>query len=251
MPLAVAADTDIGRLRSVNQDAVHAATFRDGGAALLIVADGLGGHAAGEVASRSAVETIAEAVAADLAGNGRLDTDPAAFLRALVEDTNASIYVQAAGNPNWAGMGTTLVAAWISHDQVTVAHVGDSRAYCLHDGTLVQLTTDHSWVEAEVRAGRLRAEAARSHPRRHIVLRSLGTGPALDVDVLGPVPFSSGDRLLLCTDGLHGVIPDDESAAILGGYAPTECVVRLLAAANDAGGPDNIGVAVGQSLPPA
>ncbi len=248
MLLDVAAASDVGHVRTVNQDAVHAELFRaaadDGDNALLIVADGLGGHAAGDVASAAALQTIVDAAHdADTPGSAQPFDDPAR-LAAAVQAANAAIRRRAAENVAWTGMGTTIVVAWVGHGRATIAHAGDSRAYHLRGAELRALTRDHSWVEEEIRAGRLTPEAARSHPNRSVVLRCLGTREPVDVEIAAHIQLADGDQLLLCSDGLHGVVGDAAIAAILSGRHPADSVTRLIAAANDNGGPDNIGVAV-------
>lgn len=248
MPLDVAAASDVGQVRTVNQDAVHAELFRaepdDSDSALLIVADGLGGHVAGEVASAAAVQTIVDAAHDVVAPGSPQPFDDPARLAAAVRTANATIRRRAAENVAWTGMGTTIVVAWVGHGRATIAHAGDSRAYHLRGAELRALTRDHSWVEEEIRAGRLTAEAARSHPNRSVVLRCLGTRETVDVEIAAGIQLADGDQLLLCTDGLHGVVGEADIAAILTGRQPADSVTRLIAAANGNGGPDNIGVAV-------
>jgi serine/threonine protein phosphatase PrpC len=245
MPIEVAAGTHVGRVRPINQDAVHAATFHADRRACLIVADGLGGHAAGEVASDLAVRTMA-AASAELLSQDAFDLRTAAdSLRASVEDANARIHTQAQADPALTGMGTVIVAAWLTSDAVLLAHAGDSRAYLLSAGKFRQITADHSWVSEALREGRLSKEEARTDPRSNIVTRSLGTGEQVQVDLTGPLTLAAGDRLLLCTDGLHGVVTDPDSATILARGTLEQAVAALIEAANAGGGPDNIGVSLG------
>ena len=246
MPINVAVATDIGRQRAINQDAVHAESFAATDAAILMVADGLGGHPAGEVASQMTVEMVARESRRVLADPTRTPGRTAAALLSLLADANTAIRERAAANPLEMGMGTTVVVAWIVHDEALIAHVGDSRAYGFQNGRLRQLTTDHSWVDVEVRAGRLTPEQARFHPSRNIVLRCLGTDERSDPEITGPVALANGDQLLLSTDGLHGVVLDDDIAGILSEDRGAVSASRLIAAANRRGGPDNIGVALAE-----
>ena len=255
MSIEVAADTDVGRLRAVNQDAVQAATFRsraDGPVdrACLIVADGLGGHAAGEIASALAIETIADASAALLSRPDlSLDSaDTASALVDAVQEAHTRVLDRATQEPRLTGMGTVIVVAWLvvhgGEAGMLLAHAGDSRAYHLAHGALSQVTPDHSWVGEAVREGRLTAAQARTDPRRNVVTRSLGAQETVEVELTGPMRLSPGDRILLCSDGLHGVVDNDALRDLLGQGDPSTTARALIDAANAGGGPDNIGVAI-------
>ena len=273
MTIAVAAGTDVGRLRAVNQDAVHAATFRSGTRACVLVADGLGGHAAGEVASGLAVQLIGAAAERVLPGETRAGEDEAhttldlaaestgAALRAAVEEAHDRIVTQASLDAALSGMGTVVVVAWLTSSgdgarpahgaglpggEVLLAHAGDCRAYLRSGEEFRQLTADHSWVGEAVRAGRMTAEAARTDARRNVVTRSLGAQATVEVELTGPLTLRAGDRLLLCSDGLHGVVEDASMGRLLGEGSIAEAVQALIDAANAAGGPDNIGVAIAE-----
>ena len=139
-------------------------------------------------------------------------------------------------------MGAVVVAAWIIGYRAYVAHVGDARAY--RAGALTRLTTDHSWVAEALREGRIRIEQARSHAARHVVTRALGVAGRADVEIDGPIDLGAGDRLLLCSDGLHGVVAESTVSDIVAKWPPADAIPRLIDAANVRGGPDNIGVAV-------
>ena len=227
-----AAATDIGLVRQSNQDAVYV----DG--ALAVVADGMGGHAAGEVAAQIAVATVREGYYADESVEG---------LVAAVERANAAIVRDAKENPERFGMGTTLLAVAITYDYAgaaspTLVHVGDSRAYQLRDGALRQLTQDHSVAEEWVRMGRLTPEEAEVHPRRHQLTRGVGVEEEVAVDVLS-IDAQVGDRLLLCSDGLSNELVPDELARLAGDPVDLDDAVEgLVAAARAAGGHDNISV---------
>jgi protein phosphatase len=228
--------TDVGRRRASNQDA-FGELMAASGARLLVVADGMGGHAGGATASRVAVEIIEEVV-------GRSTEAPETLLRAALETANSRVHEEAQKDASLSGMGTTGVALLFQPDgSAWVAHVGDSRAYRLRDGKLEQLTPDHSLVAELERRGMITAEEAQAHPRRNEVLRSIGVEPEVEVDV-AQVDARPGDQYLLCSDGLSGVVNDDEIAAELLRAPPEVAARRLVDAANERGGPDNITVQI-------
>ena len=228
--------TDVGMRRASNQDAFGGLVAASG-ARLLIVADGMGGHAGGATASRVAIETIEEVV-------GRSTDAPETVLRMALEAANRRVHEEAQKDASLSGMGTTGVALLFQPDgSAWVAHVGDSRAYRLRDGSLEQLTPDHSLVAELERRGMITAEEAQVHPRRNEVLRSIGVEPEVDVDV-AQVDARPGDQYLLCSDGLSGVVRDEEIAAELLRAPPEVAARRLVDAANERGGPDNITVQI-------
>jgi serine/threonine protein phosphatase PrpC len=237
----VASLTDVGRQRSNNQDA-YGELRGESGACLLIVADGMGGHAGGATASRLAVETVEQIF--------RASTDaPDVMLRAALEAANREVHNRANNDSSLAGMGTTGVALLLpASGPGWVANVGDSRAYRLRGGQLEQLTLDHSLVAELERRGMLTPEEALVHPRRNEVLRSLGVEPDVMVD-LTEIDVLPGDQFLLCSDGLSGVVSDDEIASLMAGHPPAEAARRLVDAANDRGGPDNVTVQIAR-IPP-
>ncbi|MBU3675453.1 MAG: Stp1/IreP family PP2C-type Ser/Thr phosphatase, partial [Solirubrobacteraceae bacterium] len=221
--------TDTGRQRRVNEDAFHAR------APLFIVADGMGGAQAGEVASGTAVEMIPGQIAPD---GGSVEQR----LADAVQAANARIHELSVSDDERAGMGTTLTAAWVGEKEVTLVHVGDSRCYRWRDGGLERLTDDHSLVEEMVRQGRLTPEEAAVHPQRSIITRALGPEGVVEPDTL-TVPARGGDLFLLCSDGLTSMIGEDEIAAVLASTDDIEAVGRALVdRANEAGGRDNITV---------
>lgn len=224
------AATHAGRVRPSNQDAVYA------NHGLFIVADGMGGHNAGETASRIAVEVIS---------NGHYES--AAELSEAVIDANAEILSTANNRPDLQGMGTTLCAmALVDSNPPTavLVNVGDSRAYRLHNDELTQLTIDHSYVAELVQSGSITPEEAAVHPYRNMVTRSVGINLDLEVDSWG-IELTEGDRFLICSDGLFGELADNQIAAFLGrNENPEDAARQLLTAANDHGGRDNISVIV-------
>ena len=221
--------TDTGRQRRVNEDAFHAR------APLFIVADGMGGAQAGEVASGTAVEMIPGQIAPD---GGSVEQR----LADAVQAANARIHELSVSDDERAGMGTTLTAAWVGEKEVTLVHVGDSRCYRWRDGGLERLTDDHSLVEEMVRQGRLTPEEAAVHPQRSIITRALGPEGVVEPDTL-TVPARGGDLFLLCSDGLTSMIGEDEIADVLASTDDIEAAGRALVdRANQAGGRDNITV---------
>ncbi|NIM62023.1 MAG: SpoIIE family protein phosphatase, partial [Acidobacteria bacterium] len=196
--------TDVGRRRENNQDQLLVDEQRD----VYAVADGMGGHAAGEVASNIAIQALAETI----------DKEPEAeadrFLVEAFQEGNRRICESVLARGEWRGMGTTIVALVRRDDKVTIGHVGDSRSYVLRDGNLLQLTDDHSWVGEQVRMGLLTDEEAQKHPMRNIVTRAMGNRLELEVDVLEQA-IEPGDVYLLCSDGLNSMIGDDQIGQIL------------------------------------
>lgn len=229
--------TDRGRVRANNEDAI--AIVAELG--LAVLADGMGGYNAGEVASAMAVDEVVRALRATLPRATSPDEQEQA-IRASVARANQAILRAAATHPPYHGMGTTLVLARLDGGQVTIAHVGDSRAYRLRRGTLEPLTRDHSLVQEQVAAGRLAAERARDMPYRHLLTHALGAEPTARPD-LSRHGIEPGDRYLLCSDGLHDMLDDAAiTAELLHAASPRAGAQALLDAANAAGGQDNISI---------
>lgn len=223
------ARSDVGCVRSHNEDSYLVAS------PLFAVCDGMGGHAAGEVASSIAVETIAKTAPGS--------ADPA-LLGAAIEAANAAVIEAAMNGVGRPGMGCTATAAYIDGTTLALAHVGDSRAYLMHEGTLIRVTRDHSYVEELVDAGEITADEARVHPNRSVITRALGSDPAMYADHF-QLNIEEGDRLILCSDGLSGMVPDGEIEAIAAQSAtPQICTDNLVDAALAAGGSDNVTVVV-------
>jgi serine/threonine protein phosphatase PrpC len=222
------AGTDTGRQRRANEDS-HLAR-----APLFVVADGMGGAQAGEVASRIAIESFQDGLQ-DAAS-------PEAALAELTQRANAHIHELSHSNAEQAGMGTTLTAVYVGEREVSIAHVGDSRAYRLRDGVLERLTEDHSLVDELLRQGRLTPEEALEHPQRSVITRALGPEGAVEVDTRS-YSAREGDVYLLCSDGLTTMLAEDRLAELLLAHASLrEAGEALIAAANEAGGRDNITV---------
>jgi protein phosphatase len=222
--------TDTGHQRSTNEDA-HLAR-----SPIFVIADGMGGAQAGEVASRLAVEHFADGLP------GASGEDARERLVLAVRQANTEIHALSEADALRAGMGTTLTAAYVGPSEVSFAHVGDSRAYLLRDGELERITEDHSLVEELLRQGRLTEEEAEEHPQRSIITRALGPEPDVDVDTFA-VEAADGDLYLICSDGLTSMISEATVAEILRG-APdlVSAAEQLIAAALDAGGRDNVTV---------
>ena len=220
-------DSDLGRQRQGNEDNYYVR------APLFVVADGMGGAQAGEVASELAVQQFEGGLP-----DGR---EPADALVELIHAANAQIHEQARADSQRAGMGTTVTAAYLAGDVVVVAHVGDSRCYLLRDGDLIRLTRDHSLVDELIRRGKLTEEQAESHPQRSVITRALGPEPNVEVDVEA-FPARAGDVFLLCSDGLTSMVHEPKLKPLLTDQDRSleQTGRALIAAANEAGGEDNI-----------
>ena len=234
MRLSSFAGSDVGLVRSGNEDSYFC------GRTVFAVADGLGGHQGGEVASAAAVEPLAALDGREFAEPG----EAAEALVAAIREANSAILDRAAGDPDLWGMGTTVTAAAVAGGRrLQLGHVGDSRAYLLRDGSLEQLTTDHTVVGELVRRGRLTPAQAAIHPERSILTRAVGLDPRIPVDTPDPLELRDGDQVLLCSDGLTEAVDDDRIAELLSAQADGNAACQaLIDAANAAGGPDNITV---------
>ncbi|MBI4491324.1 MAG: protein phosphatase 2C domain-containing protein [Chloroflexi bacterium] len=239
--LDVGIATDAGRRRSHNQDAVFCeptdSPYAQARGVLCVVADGMGGHSAGEVASRLAIEATREAYYHATA------TNPALALHEAIRIAHGRILAEASADPSRQGMGTTLTAAVIHGRALTIGHLGDSRAYLVAERSLRQLTTDHTWVEEQRATGMLTADQARTHPHRNALTQALGRTSQLHVQIV-QATLHDGDTLLLCSDGLHGPVPDDQFARLVWGRSAASAAAAMVDAANRAGGPDNISAIV-------
>lgn len=230
--------TSIGQVRSTNQD-YFGEFMRPNGDRLLVVADGMGGHRGGATASRLATETIGDVFANSTANSPDTLYDAVAAANARVHQTSLE-------DPELRGMGTTVVTVLFDAEGlVWVAHVGDSRAYRLHDDVMEQITQDHSVVGEMVRRGLITAEEAEAHPRRNEILRSVGVESAVEIDV-AQVLSAPGDFYVLCSDGLSGQVSDAEIADVVQSMAPQPAAKRLVEMANDRGAPDNVTVQIAQ-----
>ncbi len=226
--------TDVGRVRQINQDLPLERTN------LYAVADGMGGHVGGEVAARVAVETLELSFEREPTADG---------LGRAFDEANFAVWQESQVNTDLRGMGTTLTAAALvagsdKHDVLVLANVGDSRAYVYSEGEMSQVTADHSLAEERMRHGEITVQEAAVHPQRHILTRALGVGPDVQTD-MWELQLRTGDRLLLCSDGLSNEVDMEEMATVLAGEPdPGEAARQLVDAANSHGGSDNITVVV-------
>ena len=235
--------TDKGRVRPTNQDIYQIEAREENQTALLVVCDGMGGANAGNVASRFAAQVFTESIKAEL--TRPLDAKERQELMAhALEEANQTVFSLAGRQPEFRGMGTTLVAALVQGGEATVLNVGDSRAYLFDGENLRQLTEDHSYVEEMRRQGRITAEVARTHPQKNLITRAVGVEPAVEGDLF-EVALRKNEVLLLCSDGLSGMAEDQQIAAAIKN-AKTLALAgdALLNLAMEGGGRDNITVAL-------
>ena len=228
--------TDVGRKRKINQDSIFASDRPVGNLPnLYIVADGMGGHNAGDFASRYAVNTVREFIA------GSREKNPVKLINEAIRLANSGIIREAGEHEEMYGMGTTIVVTTVIDQYVYTANVGDSRLY-LYDGTLKQITRDHSLVEEMVMLGEITEEEARTHPDRHIITRAVGAAEEVEVDFFD-YQLPPDSQILMCADGLTNMVRDEEIRKILGRSENLETKVRsLIETANENGGKDNIAV---------
>ena len=241
MKISVMAATDTGRVRDHNED-YHTALWGKesppGVDALLVVADGMGGHAAGEVASKMTVDGIVQSLNDQAEGVSKLEGNAfGAFLEKVLEEVNQDVW-QAGQEADKRGMGTTCTLAAIRGDQLFLAHIGDSRAYLLRDGELHQISKDHSWLEDAVDQGVITREQARVHPNRNVITRAIGLEQQPQIDT-SAMALADGDLLLLCSDGLNSMIPDEDIQRVLKESLTDAVCGDLIEAAHEAGGHDN------------
>lgn len=237
-----AAKTDLGRVRENNEDKFdfyepEDPTLLATRGCLYAVADGMGGHAAGQIASEMALKALVAAYY-----DGPTESIPHALLEAI-QCANDTVFQVARMMPDRSGMGTTLTVAVLAEDTLYIGHVGDSRAYLIRDGEIRQITQDHSWVAEQVRMGGLTEEEAEIHPWRNIITRSIGNQDTVEADVFVE-EARAGDIVVLCSDGLTGHVRADEIRRIASAHAPSEACRQLIELAGARGGRDNITVAV-------
>lgn len=230
--------SDPGLVRRVNEDSFLVCrlpdTSVDGGESLLsIVADGVGGHSHGERASAESVQIIREKIS-----ESSFDSGPAVLKKAL-EAAHAHLKTVIQADETAGDMGTTCTAAWFGNEEAYIAQVGDSRAYLFRDGATLQITEDQTMVQKLLQQGLISPAEAAHHPQKNLILQALGISEQIEVEVFH-VPLREGDTLLLCSDGLHGLVRDAEMAQILSANAPPEALEQLISLARDRGGHDNI-----------
>jgi PPM family protein phosphatase len=228
--LGYAGVTEAGRVRSINQDSYFVGEMETGYVA--VVADGMGGHKTGEVASQKAVETIRKELS-------EASSHPPGALAKAVQAANLEIFDYASLHPEHQGMGTTLTTVFIDDQVGLVGHVGDSRAYLIRGNDIRQLTFDHSWVAEQVRQGLITQDEARKHRLRNVITNALGSTQEVKLDLLY-FDVQQGDKLLLCSDGVSMLLTEDVMKDIVAKHAPEEATKQLVAEANRRGSPDNI-----------
>lgn len=240
----IALGSDTGRVRKNQEDAIgwHVAQDRDilaDKGAIFVLADGMGGHAAGEIASQVAVAAVKTAYLRDAS------LDPATALQHALNAASRKVYqANRQKAPGLARMGTTTTAAVLRGHDLSIAHVGDSRAYLVHEKEIRQLTRDHTWVQEQIRLGRLSPAQARSHPRRNIITRSLGQRQTVEADLYSLAHLVAGDVLLICSDGLTNYVTDREICHAVVDLDPRDAVLKLFDLANQRGGGDNMSLIV-------
>ncbi len=245
--------TDKGLLRRINQDCIKVISEPVGKLPnLFIIADGMGGHRAGEVASQKAIEYFCEFINSNISESGLEDTkghnfnDTLDTIISALTYANNMVFEQSSTNPELSGMGSTLTAVVVGYGKVTIAHVGDSRAYFISEAGITQLTDDHSYVNELLKAGRITAEQARNHPNKNVMTRAVGTDLNVQIDGIVQQLNSTG-YILLCSDGLTNMVPDEDirrivtEKALLGPSLKQKCD-NLIHKANHNGGADNISV---------
>ncbi len=227
--------SDRGRRRPLNEDCFLADQERG----LFVVADGMGGHAAGEVASRLAVETVQRV----LREKTEPQEEPPSRIERAMREANQAIVQRTQASPDLQGMGTTLVLALVERGTAWIGYVGDSRAYRIREGAIEQLTHDHSWVGEQMRLGQLSPEEASRHPWRHVITRALGSHEQVEAEVWAE-PLRKGDLILLCSDGLNSMVGEEQIlAAVRCAGADLDSACRqLIDLANQCGGEDNVTV---------
>ena len=235
--MKIAAKTDIGKKRTTNQDS-YATSELPGGAAWAVVCDGMGGAYGGDIASITAVRIISDKIISsyDLSMGANSIKD---LLIEAIKSANSRIYDMSTSNNIFGGMGTTAVAAVIDNDKVYIAHVGDSRAYLIHDKSITQLTKDHSIVQEMIESGEITAEEANTHPNKNLITRAVGVDDSVEVDFI-VIDFGSDDYILICTDGLTNMVNDNQILELVSSCDYYEITEKMVNKANNNGGTDNI-----------
>ena len=229
--------TDIGLVRETNQDAFSFGSFDDGNC-WAVVCDGMGGVSGGQVASEICVEKVSEAIKRSYR-KGITVSSAKNLLTTAINAANSAVFKEAQENIELKGMGTTVVAVLVLGSIAVVAHVGDSRAYLIND-EINQITKDHSYVQLLIDTGKITEEEAKVHPDRNVITRAVGIEHVVDVEI-DIVDINDNDKLLICTDGLNGYVPDADILKIIKEYGDSS-TEKLVKTANDAGGRDNVTV---------
>ena len=231
------AKTDIGRKRELNEDYIYQTVENIGSLDnLFIVADGMGGHKAGDFASKNTVETLVREISF-----AHEDKEITAIIKAAIDKANAYIFKCSEENFEMRGMGSTLVVCTVQDKTAIIANVGDSRLYLIREGEILQITKDHSYVEEMVKLGEINREEARNHPDKNIITRAIGVKNDVNADFF-TVDLKNKDKLLLCSDGLTNMLVDSEILDYIENFELEEAVNKLVEEANNKGGRDNISV---------
>jgi serine/threonine protein phosphatase PrpC len=248
LPLEAYGQSDVGRRRKLNEDNFLVDTETN----LYAVCDGMGGHNAGEVASKMAIETLASFIQKshrekEITWPYGLDVNlsfEGNRLKTAIKLANKKVYKAADNREDYTGMGTTVVAALVSGKVITIGSAGDSRGYLLRGGKITQLTRDDSWVSAAWAEGILSAEEIERHPLRNVITKAIGAKDTIEIESVVEHDFAPGDVVLLCSDGLHGMINDEQIVKTVNPFPPRleEAAAKLIDAANEAGGKDNVSV---------
>jgi serine/threonine protein phosphatase PrpC len=240
--LKYAAKTDRGLIRELNEDSFKIIVGDNSCYFAFIVADGMGGHKCGELASRVAVEYISDSIE-QASQNLAFPEKRSEALKRIVEGTNAAVYQKSLELPEASGMGTTLTMAVVTQSDITVAHVGDSRLYIVRDENIRQITEDHSYIEELIKKGTITRDEAENHPQKHIITRAIGSSLEIDIDITN-MTIDSGDIFVLCTDGLTNMVSSEQILKTVKENEPEEACEQLVEAAKRNGGDDNITVIV-------
>lgn len=228
-------ETDIGNRRTFNEDSVG--YYEDDNLGIYIVADGMGGHNAGEVASKLAKETIIEYIL-----NHKDESSEREILRTAIDVANLKIYREGILNDNCKGMGTTVVVAFIRRDNLTIANIGDSRAYILKNGELIKVTKDHSLVQELLDNGTITKEEAQNHPNKNVITRAVGTNSVVEADYY-ELDINTISKVVLCSDGLTNEVTDKDILKVIISNEPNQCM-QLINKSKENGGRDNVSVII-------
>lgn len=233
--------TDIGLVRSSNQDAVYGDLIHDGNALWVVLCDGMGGANGGNVASSMTVDVAKENIGFFDFNGGEYQSE--SFLKEIVYRANSTVYHRQLKNPELSGMGTTMELVLIHNNKAMITHIGDSRVYLVRNNEITQITVDHSVVQEMVNRGELTPEQARVHPNKNYITRAVGVEPYIEVDYT-EVPFDNDDIIVMCSDGLSNYISDEGILEFVRQYKANDLTNALIEEAKQQGGRDNITVAV-------
>jgi protein phosphatase len=234
---------DKGKIREINEDSYNILASLPGIPVTFIIADGMGGHNSGEIASKAAVESISKNISEnpDIFKEGE-DIEKA--IKTVIEKANVDVYKKSLENETYSGMGTTLIAAVAVNRRLYIGHVGDSRVYLIRDNKMEKLTIDHSYIEELVRNGTLTKEEAEKHPNKNLITRALGCGEVLEVDTY-TYDIQENDVVLMCTDGLTNMLNEEKILEIVNNYDDLDLACeKLVGDSNEMGGEDNITVII-------